>query len=488
MRNKFNIVVAATLMTGVACAQNAQEFNEISEQLNGAVAVEAPKANVDALIEASRAKFLDAEFAQAQMGFEEVIKIEPENVTAKMYLRSLLERNMRESKADALKEVDAAWCTGISMRSYALSEDALEKMDLEDIDEPTEVAGLFPQVDFPKGTTAVYQPEMKTIFVRNTMQNFEVLDAILDAMGVLKDSDPSDQVEIEAKFVEVSEGALEELGFLWDQHGKRGAFDDGPDGLFADSLRGPTYEKTPAGDGFEQETINASNSFSEDPADLTLSVFGKKQLDLIISALDQGTGADMLSAPRITTKSGEEATIRVGDQHYFPEVYEVDSSDGTLPVVAYQDFEEKVLGVELVVTPEIEDNNVTLSLNPRVSELSGWQKYRIAAQNSMYSHRQNEIGITYIHGAIEAKLPVFSVRQVETEVTIESGNTLMMGGLISEKFESFEDKVPLLGDIPLVGRLFRKEGEKAVKNNLVMFVTANIVEPSGYKKATRAFE
>jgi len=73
-------------------------------------------------------------------------------------------------------------------------------------------------------------------------------------------------------------------------------------------------------------------------------------------------------------------------------------------------------------------------------------------------------------------------------VTIADGATIVMGGLTSEKVEAFEDRVPVLGSMPLFGRLFRNEGERAIKRNLMMFVTAKIVEPTGRISSSRSFE
>ncbi len=101
---------------------------------------------------------------------------------------------------------------------------------------------------------------------------------------------------------------------------------------------------------------------------------------------------------------------------------------------------------------------------------------------------QGVIKATYDHDAIVARLPFYRVREIDTEVTIADGATLVMGGLTSEKVEAFEDRVPLLGSMPLVGRLFRNEGERAIKRNLMMFVTAKIVEPTGRINTSRSFE
>jgi general secretion pathway protein D len=86
------------------------------------------------------------------------------------------------------------------------------------------------------------------------------------------------------------------------------------------------------------------------------------------------------------------------------------------------------------------------------------------------------------------RLPIYKSRSLEAEVTIADGSTIGMGGLINEKIEAFTDKVPVLGSLPLVGRLFRNEGERAVKRNLLMFVTAKKVDPSGRISTTRSFE
>jgi general secretion pathway protein D len=84
-----------------------------------------------------------------------------------------------------------------------------------------------------------------------------------------------------------------------------------------------------------------------------------------------------------------------------------------------------------------------------------------------------------------ARQPIFKTRKMETSVTIEDGSTIVMGGLIKEQLETFKDSVPILGKIPLIGRLFRSEGEKSVKRNLLIFVTANQVDATGYKKSTK---
>ena len=456
--------------------------------------------DVPAVIEESREAYAGGEFERAQAGFEQVIKIAPENIVARMYLRKLIERDHRHAEVGGMKAVTAAWDTSLVLRSYPISADAAEKMELGEVDGPVDVTAKFPEADFPKGASAMYQPNMEKIFVRNTVENLTIIEEILDAMDVAKISEDVEQVEIETKFVEVAEGALEELGFEWRLLNDYNELDGGDitipgnQYLFDDALRTVPFAQPKslgagtAAAGGAWSAFRFEDTFNTKAATMTLENRGSTPLDIVISALDQTTGADVLSAPRIVTKSGEEAVIRVGEKHLFPEVYEPSASGGNIVHVKYEDWEEKLLGVELTVTPQVDGDQIEMELAPKITELQGWQTYDIADANSAYTWYQYRIGLKFEHDAIQAKLPVFRVRNVETEITIADGATIGMGGLINAKVEAFEDKVPVLGSLPLVGRLFRSEGERAVKRNLMMFVTSKKVEATGRINSARSFE
>ena len=83
-------------------------------------------------------------------------------------------------------------------------------------------------------------------------------------------------------------------------------------------------------------------------------------------------------------------------------------------------------------------------------------------------------------------MPIFATRRVTTQVTIWDGQTVAIGGLIREDVQDIEDKVPLLGDLPAVGRLFRSSVELHLKRNLTVFVTARIKDPAGQDIHSRA--
>jgi general secretion pathway protein D len=124
------------------------------------------------------------------------------------------------------------------------------------------------------------------------------------------------------------------------------------------------------------------------------------------------------------------------------------------------------------VTPTVEeDDSISLRLKPKVTEFEGFVEY-----GGTSIAIASDTTVTVPRGFYQ---PIFSVREVDTEVTIWDGATVVMGGLTREHSVRVRDSVPLLGDLPLVGRLFRSEGESTQKRNLLIFVTANLVSPGG---------
>jgi hypothetical protein len=86
-------------------------------------------------------------------------------------------------------------------------------------------------------------------------------------------------------------------------------------------------------------------------------------------------------------------------------------------------------------------------------------------------------------GAVSGNLPYFRVREIDTQVVVADGSTVGLGGLIYDRLETYKDKIPVLGSIPLIGRLFRSEGERSIKRNLMIFVSASQVANNGQRKS-----
>ncbi len=408
----------------------------------------------------------------------------------------------RGAEKSALDAVTGAW-NGMILRDYTLTPDALESMGLADAETRIDVRSLFPSVDFPEGAQAVYRPVLKRVLILNTPDNIRKFESIIAALEASQNGD-TDQIEIIARFVEFSEGALEELGFEWSdvtdgdpiELADDWRIQDG-ETLFSGALResGTVFsqpetfgrgERRAAGDW---SAIRLADQFSTGSGSLRVTGDVGPTIDVLIRALDQTAGVDVLSSPRIVTQAGEEAIIQVGQNHYFPEEFEVNGSEGTIVHIGYEDFKETLMGVELRVEPEIaKDNLIQMELTPVITELLGWRNYQVAPADSAYSYYQFRIGMSYEHDPIQARLPIFRQRQMNTHVVIQDGSTIGMGGLINEKTETFSDRVPVLGSIPLVGRLFRSEGERTVKRNLAIFLTANKIQPNGARIAQRSFE
>ena len=233
---------------------------------------------------------------------------------------------------------------------------------------------------------------------------------------------------------------------------------------------------------------------------------GNADLSMILHMLSQRSDTDLLSAPKVVTKSGQEATIKVVTIYRYPQDYDVtiqstsssstssistsggSGSDGKiLPMVEPQNFETQEVGVILTVTPELsaEGNFINLKLNPKVVSEPTWKDYGMKVpMSSVMSSTAQAMALASGNEdmqwfTVPMEQPFFKERSIDTHVSIYNGATIVMGGLITEERKSMEDKIPFLGDIPFVGRLFRSRSEWSNKRNLLIFVTARLVDPRG---------
>ena len=178
-------------------------------------------------------------------------------------------------------------------------------------------------------------------------------------------------------------------------------------------------------------------------------------LDVAINALARETSSDLMSAPKVTVLSGKRASITVAQELRYPESYgdiesTVSQSSGglggggsaavSITAGTPQDFVTRNVGVELSVTPNVEnDDTISLILEPRVTEFEGFVEY--GGPSIALS------GTTSAVVPAGFYQPIFSVREISTEVTVFDGATLVMGGLTRDEVNSIND-VPFLGDLP----------------------------------------
>src|SRR6202040_3656717 len=229
-------------------------------------------------------------------------------------------------------------------------------------------------------------------------------------------------------------------------------------------------------------------------------VFTDPQFQVVIRALNQKKGVDLLSAPRVTTKSGQRAVIEIVREFRYPTTFtppQVPSINGgtggtgtvSINVVTPttpQTFETRNTGVTLEVEPVVGPDGVTIDLNlvPQVVEFEGFINYGSPILSPSTSFLSTMTGgiITSPPSVLTPNIinqPIFSTRKVTTSVSVYDGSTVVLGGLMREDVQKTEDRTPIVGDIPIVGRLFRTNVEQHIKRNLIIFVTARLVNPAG---------
>lgn len=254
-------------------------------------------------------------------------------------------------------------------------------------------------------------------------------------------------------------------------------------------------------------------------------VFSDPQFQAVMRGLSQKKGVDLMSAPSVTTKGGTRATMSVVREFIYPTEFDPpqlpqgnQSGGGLLGGGGSQmiatpttptAFETRNTGVTLEAEPTVgpDGNTIELNLSPEVVEFDGFVNYGspiLSPSSSAFQQVTQTIGAgagavtntSFIPLAQPERLitpniinqPIFSVRKVTTGVTVWDGQTVALGGLIREDVQDVEDKLPILGDLPLIGRLFRNESEQHFKRNLMIFVTAYLIDPSGQRVKSGAAE
>ena len=345
-------------------------------------------------------------------------------------------------------------------------------------------------VKFPSGASITYNATISQLIVANTADNLETFERILQQLNVVPN-----QVEIEARFIEVEQSDLEELGLQW-------ILNDNYEFATKNDGSGQRMQVNANNNGMTQGlrffNFNSGNNNVEPASLLTQtanqtmlggilsasSVLTNPEVTVVLQALSQHGGGDLLSAPRVTTRSGVNAQIQVVKEIIYPTEFDVTqptmNSDGNVtmsPVVTPGTFETRETGVILNVTPTVGPDGYTIDLvmAPEVAELVDWIQYgsQITVETGIIGSRQQN---TYLFNMPQ---PIFTSRNVTTSIVIWDGQTVVMGGLIREELTTIKDKVPILGDIPLLGWLFRSEGQYSRKMNLLIFVTARLVDPAG---------
>jgi len=284
------------------------------------------------------------------------------------------------------------------------------------------------------------------------------------------------QVVIEAKVIETTLGDSEQLGIKWNTQVNiagssrpttapftavttpgsalvRSVLPEGrgttttvvvPTSGAATAAQTTTVSDFPTSDNAHQAAFPVA-----DKADFRFGTIDFSQFQVLLQMLKSRTDTKILSEPHITTLNNQEAKVLVGEIIAIP-TFERNSTTGRMEITGYKDRE---LGIRLSVTPHINNRNeIVVSVVPEITSLIGYDNL-----------------------TADVKAPHFATRSANTQVRIKNGQTIAIGGLIKENTVDTKNKVPFLGDIPLLGKIFSHTDKTVQKTDLLFFMTVNIV-------------
>ncbi len=281
-------------------------------------------------------------------------------------------------------------------------------------------------------TEEVKEMRSDILVVSDLPENLNRIDKIIDQIDV-----PQQLVLIEVRLIETLLSEDQKFGFDWPD--KIGTKISG-----ADPSRTITADYNGTFDSGENPNAGympfppQNNSFK-------WGILTVSEMEFTLNMLAKDENSKLVSNPHITTLNNKQAVIRVGTTIPIPEVNRSAAGD----LISYKD---KQIDVELNVIPRIEpDNKIQLTVHPSIEEIIGYT------------------------GPGDFPQPITSVREVETVVSVTPEETLVLGGMVKETKKTVENKVWLLGDIPLLGALFRSTEETVKKTDLLIFITPKLV-------------
>ena len=255
------------------------------------------------------------------------------------------------------------------------------------------------------------------LLIRDDARHLPALKAWAQEMDL-----PVGQVELAAHIVSMSETSLRELGVKW---------------------RLAEAESTPGSGRITTLSSDLSVNDASTRAGFNIGKINGRLLELELSALERKQQVEIIASPRLLASHMQPASIKQGSE--IP--YQVSSGESGATSV---EFKEAVLGME--VTPTVlQQGRVRLKL--RISENTPGQVLKQDNGEALAIDKQ----------------------EIETLVEVRSGETLALGGIFSQKNKTARDSVPLLGDIPVLGRLFRRDGKDNERRELVVFITPRIL-------------
>ena len=374
-------------------------------------------------------------------------------------------------------------------------------------------------VSFPDGASATYNSRSGTLRVTNTEGNQETISRIVESIA----STEPVNVVVRVTMIRTDQRNLEELGFDWTlggigmdadrftlSGGSQGSGGDLTDALLSPPI-GNNVRPITAGNRSGQTAIEANaldgmiaqgndRDFSREraPGIFRVSgIFGGNEANMLMRGLSQKTGVDLMTSPSTVTRSGQASSVRVVREFIYPTEYEPPEVPQTIsstelylngvfvgalggdsfPVTPATPtaFETKEVGVILEVLPTAgpDKQYIDLTLTPSISDFDGFVNYG------------TPINMPSGTGTLEVTpnailMPVFSVQKLTIpSLTVADGSTIVIGGLLQQSVQNVEDKTPVFGNLPVIGRLFQSKAHQPVSSALIFLVNVQLLDPTG---------
>ena len=277
------------------------------------------------------------------------------------------------------------------------------------------------------------------LLIRELPENIHMIREIIAALDI-----PVKQVQIEARIVTVSEGNLDELGIRWGVSSTRGnnTLGGSMEGNLASIGLYQPEDSSEMVNDFLNVNLGATAAHASSIAFQVAKLGSGVLLDLELSAMQRESKAEIISSPRLITTNKKPAYIEQGT-----EIPYLESSSSGATTVA---FKKAVLSLQ--VTPQITPDN------------------RLVLDLSVTQDRPGDIVKTGTGEAV-----AIHTQRIGTQVLVNNGETVVLGGIFQHSITNTIDKVPLLGDLPLLGALFRRSYQQIGKSELLIFVTPKVV-------------
>jgi general secretion pathway protein D len=380
-------------------------------------------------------------------------------------------------------------------------------------------------VTFKEGASAAYVPSANSLFVRNTPDNLAIVDMLVEQASA---SSPK-QVLVSVKLMEVNQTNFDEirtnLGLgAANVPGSDRVFGSGgasaPGTFTLPNVNSTTAGLRPSGDILGRPSIdslltNAQNVPTLDSASPAafqlLGAFTDPQFQVLATAISQKKGTDLVSVPSVIMKSGVKTEIEMVREFPYPTEFDppeipqnfdpngtiatsalsgtTQQRSGTAPITPTTPtaFEVRKVGSLLEVEAVVSEDGrqVELTLAPSTTEFEGFIDYGTDITNSSFFSTFDPILFAFRNSSVEYVVdnpilqPVFRTNKLSTGVLVWDGSTVVLGGVLSEKRTQINDKVPFLGDIPFLGKLWQNKVTQVERKNVLFFVTVKVIDAAG---------